>query len=206
MAFLLLTGFGYLLPAEADGRSLWRIRQHRIFGFVVRICQLQWELLLLPWSCCWPSNTTQGLQRQRSWHQGGSDQLRTANQGNQTKGREGTVTKRGGKGKKTGKNASLLYEPAWRARVLGGKSDVEEQHSAFVFSPNSHCWNDHFYSQTLSCIVQVFLSCSQVIKQALCCFMHHWNVFICRLNRQLHVFPDLGGEKQSNELSPHEQR
>lgn len=97
---------------------------------------------------------------------------------------------------------SLLGEQeCWEENQIWRSSAV-----SLCSSPNSHCLNDHFCSQALPRAEQMSLSCSQVIKQALRCFMHHWNVFIWRLNRQLHVFPDLGGEKQSNELTPHEQR
>lgn len=101
MAVLLLAVFGYLLSAEADGGNLGRISRDWN-GFVVRICQLQGELLLLPPSCCCPSKHNQrlakgeGLHRSLE-HQGGPDQLMATNQGNQTEGRKGAETKQGEK-------------------------------------------------------------------------------------------------------------
>lgn len=205
MAVLLLAVFGYLLSAEADGGNLGRISRDWN-GFVVRICQLQGELLLLPPSCCCPSKHNQRLCKrvwsirvaQISWWQ----QIRA------TKQRAGKE-QRQSRGKKKGKDWQKCEFAVWaylESKSAGRKIRPEGAAVPLCSPPNSHCLNDHFYSQTLCRIAQVFLSCSRIIKQALCCFMYHWNVFIWRLNRQLHVFPDLGGEKQSNELTPHKQR
>lgn len=81
---------------------------------------------------------TKGLQKARARTEVCMGWLRPADHnksGQLNKGQERNSDKVGGKGKRTGKNASLLNEPTWRTRVLGGEWDLKEQCSAFVFLP-----------------------------------------------------------------------
>lgn len=200
MALLPLAGFGYLLSAGADGRSLGRMSGvcGENLPAAVGIAVIATELLLTfqaqPKACkrrgvcirvaqiSWWQQTEQRAGKEQWQKEGKKKEIRLA--------------------KMQVYYVSLLGEQeCWEENQMWRSSTVP-----LCSSPNSHCLNDHFCSQTLPCAEQTPLSCSQVIKQALCCFMHHWNVFIWRLSRQLHVFPDLGGEKQSNELTPLEQR
>lgn len=207
MAFLLLAVFGYLQLAEADGRSLQRIVST---GMV-----LWWEFTSCSENCCyyhWAAadlpGITKGLQKARTHTEVCRRLLRSAGHNisrKLNKGWERGTEKL--KEEKKSKNTSLLCELTWRARVLGEKIRFGAAVKCLCVPPPLHTvWMIISIHRTFPVLTQVFLSCFQIILQALRCFMYHWNVFIWRLNRQLHVFHDLGGEKQSTELTPHMQR
>lgn len=136
MAFLLLAVFGYLQLAEADGRSLQRIVST---GMV-----LWWEFTSCSENCCyyhWAAadlpGITKGLQKARTHTEVCRRLLRSAGHNisrKLNKGQERDTEKL--KGEKKSKNTSLLCELTWRARMLGKRSDLEQQWSAFVFLPH----------------------------------------------------------------------